>query len=710
MTDANFLGSVSRRIHGELLRSRDTLVPLAYSELWATPRFSVWYGGRGAAKSWSISRVLLMLAHESALRVLCCREIQGSIRESAYRLLADQIQLLQMDDAFDVGADNITGKNGSRFFFEGLRYNASKIRSYEGVDTVWVEEAQSVSEMSWETLLPTIRKPGSRFVISFNPISKDDPVARRFVENTPPNSIVRKVSYRDNPYLSPEAEAERLWLEKTDPDAYRHVWEGEPRTVSDALILKDKYSVAEFEISPAWAGPYYGLDYGFSSDPCAGLQCHIDDDTRTLYVSKEYWGLHVDIDALPAALESAIPGISRHVVYADSARPESTSYLTRNGIPNVRSVEKWPGSVDDGIAYLRSFARIVIAPECRHFIDECGSYSFKVDRLTGVPLPEPIDANNHLVDSARYALSPLIRNLPVGGYFSRTALLMKGEPVELPPAERLMRIFATAAICERASSAVGVVYFGATHGRPLTVLDYAVAEVGEACSPEWIADGFARCQELRAELNPVIGSTSLYVEAGELFETMAAALGGYLIDSGILASGRPPFDLIPVEAEALPPADLATRAAEVCMSVNAGGLVKLSRSAYARQVNHRDSITNHLTSQLFGFRPGADAAQELVSAFVLGVLISRDDQRPNLGQHAETPAVPAILDAPKPVTQAQLHAEHMAAYQAAQAEWQAKAAEATARIRLKLNDPLWQPSGWFQLGIGRPPTPPGQAM
>jgi len=693
-----------RVFKGELIRSRPTLVPPAFADLWQTPRFSVWYGGRGAAKSWSIARVILSLAHESPLRVLCCREIQGSIRESAYRLLADQIQMLELDDAFDVQADSIVGKNGGRFFFEGLRYNASKIRSYEGVDIVWVEEAQSVSEMSWETLLPTIRKPGSRFYISYNPMDKTDPVGRRFVENTPPNSIVRKVSFRDNPFLSPESDDERLWLEKTDPDAYRHVWEGEPRTVSDALILKDKFSVAEFEISPAWAGPYYGLDYGFSADPCAALQCHVNDDTRTLYVSREYWALHADIDALPAALEAAIPGISRHVVYADSARPESTSYLTRNGIPNARSTEKWPGSVDDGIAYLRSFSRIVIDPSCRKFIDECGSYSFKTDRLTGIPLPEPVDANNHLIDALRYALSPLIRNLPVGGYFSRAALLENGEPVEGGGA-RLMRITATAAVCDRAGSAVGVVYWGRAYGKPLVVLDYAIAEVQQACSGAWIAGVFARCQELRAELNPVEAVTELRVETGELFDAMSDAFAGYLVANNMLTSGRPPYDLVPIEALTLPVGNLDQRAAEVRMSVNSGS-VKLSRHAYAQQTTHRDSATNHLTSQLFGFRPGADAAQELVGAFVLGMLMARGGA---LIQQ-EPATLPAVLVAPKSVTVADHHAAHIAKYQAELAAWKAKEAEAIAGIRARLHDPLWQPSGWFQLGIGRPPASPGQPV
>ncbi|HZT01472.1 MAG TPA: PBSX family phage terminase large subunit [Steroidobacteraceae bacterium] len=624
MDDASsFYSGLARGLEGDLARSRDSLVPPAYTELWEQQRFSVWYGGRAAAKSWSIARVLVVLAHEAPLRVLCCREIQGSIRESAYRLLADQIQLLELDDAYVIGADNITARNGSRFFFEGLRYNASKIRSYEGVDIVWVEEAQTVSELSWETLLPTIRKPGSRFYISFNPLTRDDPVSRRFVDNSPPGTIARKVSYRDNPHLSLEAEVERAWLEKTDPDAYRHVWEGFPREASDALILRGKFTAEEFDISPAWAGPYHGLDYGFSRDPSAAVRCYIDDETRTLYVSREFWALGTDIDALPGALETAIQGISRYVVHADSARPESTSYLARNGIPNARSAEKWPGSVDDGIAYLRAFSQIVVDPACKHFLDECRSYSFKVDRLTGVPLPEPQDKNNHLIDALRYALSPLIRNLPAGGYFNRAALLERGEPVGSPSMSPLL-LFGTAAITDRAASAVGTCLWSLSpnYGHYLTLLDYDLSEMGEVCSIEWAEAAAARLQELAEEFKPHDGAVALWVEAGELYQAMRHSVQVYLERVPAM-----PFSLRSLTPEKLLGRTLDERASFLRMSVNSGGLVKLHREAYLKQTTHRSVTANHLVSQVLGYRPAADAAQELAAAFVMGCAIAYDPRK-----------------------------------------------------------------------------------
>lgn len=631
-TDNELLRRLSRSLKGEIVRDRENLVPPAFRELWEPKRYSVWYGGRGAAKSWSIARVLLVMAYEAPLRILCCREIQGSIRESAYRLLADQINLLELDDHFDIASDSITGRNGSRFFFEGLRYNASKIRSYEGCDVVWCEEAQSISELSWETLIPTIRKAGSRFYISFNPLTADDPVFKRFCENTRPDAIMRKVSYRDNPFMSPEAEAERLWLQKTDPDAYMHVWEGQPRTASDPLILRGKYVAEEFDVQTTWAGPYHGLDYGFSRDPSAGLRCYIDDETRTLYVDKEFWALGADIDALPGMLETAIPGVSRHVLYADAARPESTSYLARNGIPNARSAEKWPGSVDDGIAYLRSFSRIVIDPSCKHLLDECQSYSFKTDRLTGAPLPDPEDKNNHLIDALRYALSPLIRNLPVGGYFNRSAFLVGGEAVE-PDSVRPRRVFMTAAMTDRPGTALGLVYWAhSPHcGHYLRVLDYDLVEIDEALDAVWLGKVFYRSRELHEEWNAADNITCLWVEEGDLYDTLYSAFTGHLLRLNF------PYDLGQVEAGDLPLGSLEDRISGLRATVNGGNYVKLSRHAYAHQMTHRSVTANHLASQLFGYRPGTEDAAELTAAFALGCMIARQGQRSIAASEALVP-------------------------------------------------------------------------
>jgi len=190
-------------------------------------RYKIAYGGRGSGKSWAIAQLLIMLAYKQKTRVLCAREIQRSIGDSVIQLLSDTIDRMGLTSFFDVQKTQILARNGSRFIFEGLRANITKIKSMEGIDRVWVEEAESVTSTSWDTLIPTIRKGGSEIWVSFNPRDELDATYQRFVLNPPPESYVVKVNYSDNPWFPEELEKERLHLQSLDTDLYRHIWEGE---------------------------------------------------------------------------------------------------------------------------------------------------------------------------------------------------------------------------------------------------------------------------------------------------------------------------------------------------------------------------------------------------------------------------------------------------------------------------------------------------
>lgn len=211
--------------------------PKAFAPLFQPARYKVYYGGRGAAKSWAFARALLLQATRDPLRVLCCREVMKTLADSVHQLLTDQIQALGLGGFYSVLETEIRGANGARFMFAGLRaMDAQKIKSYEGADVAWVEEAQSVSDKSWEILIPTIRAPGSEIWVSFNPELDTDPTYKRFVVNPPPGAIVKKVTWRDNPWFPDVLEAERQHLERTDPEAHSHIWEGNPRTVVQGAI------------------------------------------------------------------------------------------------------------------------------------------------------------------------------------------------------------------------------------------------------------------------------------------------------------------------------------------------------------------------------------------------------------------------------------------------------------------------------------------
>lgn len=204
-------------------------------------RYRVLYGGRGGAKSWGIARALVMLAAKKPLRILCARELQNSIRDSVHKVLSDQIDLLGLTGFYQIEQARIyCPATGSEFSFEGIRNNVTKIKSYEGVDICWVEEANKVTKSSWEVLIPTIRKEGSEIWISFNPELESDDTYVRFVLSPPKNAIVQKISWRDNPWFPTVLKQEMLDLKARDRDAYLHVWEGECRKSLEGAVYADE--------------------------------------------------------------------------------------------------------------------------------------------------------------------------------------------------------------------------------------------------------------------------------------------------------------------------------------------------------------------------------------------------------------------------------------------------------------------------------------
>lgn len=211
-------------------------IPEAFEFLFKPARYKVAYGGRGGAKSWAFADALLIQCTQQSLRVLCAREFQNSIKDSVHQLLSDRIKAIGLDSHFDVQQTVIKGINGSQFAFEGLRHNVSKIKSYEGVDRVWVEEANKVSKASWETLIPTVRKERSEIWVSFNPELDTDETYKRFVITPPPNSQVKKVGWQDNPWFPEVLKIERDTLKARDPDAYLNIWEGNCRVTVDGAI------------------------------------------------------------------------------------------------------------------------------------------------------------------------------------------------------------------------------------------------------------------------------------------------------------------------------------------------------------------------------------------------------------------------------------------------------------------------------------------
>jgi hypothetical protein len=222
------------------LDTRAGILPFKLKCLFGASRYKVIYGGRGSGKSWGVARALLIRGRRAPLRILCAREYQNSIAESVHRLLADQVGALGLADFYTVQKKTITGANGTAFVFAGLRHHVSKIKSFEGADIVWVEEAQTVSKHSFDVLLPTIRRPGSEIWVTFNPDLEEDDVYQRFVLWSLAGSTVQRINWSDNPWFPAELRAEKDHLKSCDLDAYNNVWEGQCRShVPNALWTKE---------------------------------------------------------------------------------------------------------------------------------------------------------------------------------------------------------------------------------------------------------------------------------------------------------------------------------------------------------------------------------------------------------------------------------------------------------------------------------------
>jgi phage terminase large subunit len=365
------------------------------------------YGGRGSGKSYSFALMAAVRGYAAQTRILCARELQNSLKDSVHAEIRAAIEAHDWLKAhYEIGESYIRGKNGTEFIFKGLRHNYQQIKSTHGVGICWVEEAETVSEASWKVLVPTIRAPGSEIWLTWNPEDEDSATHKRFILTPPDGAKIARLNHNDNPWFPVELESERLQDLSRDPDYYAHVWEGECISRRDAQVLAGKWHVEEFTPQSSWDGPYYGLDWGFASDPTAAVKCWSYDGC--LWIEEEAGKVGLELDDTVAYLSPRLSGISAHTVRADCSRPESISYVKRNGMPRCVPVRKWAGSVEDGIQHLRSYRKIIVHPRCQEVARECRLYSYKVDRLSGDILPVPLDANNHYMDAIRYALEPLI--------------------------------------------------------------------------------------------------------------------------------------------------------------------------------------------------------------------------------------------------------------------------------------------------------------
>ena len=379
-------------------------------------RYRVAHGGRGSSKTFTFAKMIAvrgaMYADEGVHGLLLCgREYMNSLSESSMEEIKHAIRSEPwLDSVYEIGEKYIRTKCKSvEFAFAGLRHNLDSIKSKARILIAWIDEAETVSDIAWKKLLPTVRADDSEIWISYNPETEGSATDIRFRKTDLGNDgMVVEINWSDNPYFPAVLELERQRDQRNlAPEEYAWIWEGAYRQISDAQIFRGKYEVRDFEVGKKWNGPYFGTDWGFANDPTAGIKCW--EFENTLYIEYEAGRVGLEIDQTADFLIKHLPDIEKHVTWADNARPETISYVRRNGLPRVKAVKKGKDSVEDGIEYIKSFDKVVIHPRCIETTKEFRMYSYKVDKLTEDILPVPVDAYNHYIDALRYALEPAMR-------------------------------------------------------------------------------------------------------------------------------------------------------------------------------------------------------------------------------------------------------------------------------------------------------------
>lgn len=383
--------------------------------LFQPARYKVVRGGRGSGKSWGFARALLIEGGKRPLRVLCTREVQKSIQQSVYQLLKDQIAGLGLGSFYDVLATEIRGRNGTQFFFSGLsEMTAESLKSFEGVDVCWVEEAQSVTKNSWDILIPTIRKEGSEIWVSFNPQLESDETYRRFVVTPPPDCVSVEMNYSDNRKFPAVLEAERKHAKATmKPEEYAHIWEGQCKPAVEGAIYFDQMAQAKIREVPhdGQLKTHAIWDLGFNDSMAIILAQKVSSEIRVVaYIegaqrtladySAELKALRLDNQPMNWG-QAWLP----HDGFAARHQTGKTDAQVLKGLGwEVRKVPGAGSDVESGIKRAREvFPRVYFNKTRTERLIEClKRYRRHVSQATGEPGRPVHDEFSHGADAFRY--------------------------------------------------------------------------------------------------------------------------------------------------------------------------------------------------------------------------------------------------------------------------------------------------------------------
>ena len=400
-------------------------MPKKFEKLFKAARYKIFYGGRGAAKSWQFARALLLIAKQQKLKILCTREIQNTIADSVHAILKEQINLMELDYFYTVTDNRIEGVNGSEFIFRGLKHDPDGLKSLEGVDICWVEEAQKVSDRSWDKLIPTIRKERSEIWISFNPDYQTDPTWQRFMINPPSDAIIEMVSYRDNPFFPETLKREMLECKEKTPHKYQHIWEGGFGSRIEGKIIYPEFSrhihVSMHSLQVCDSQVIRGWDNTGLSPACVITQLNA---TGQWLLLKEFCGNNIGIvDFGEGVTIWCNQTFGSNATYRDIGDPAGKNrdsnkmspadYLRKIGIDVEDGIQTYKARREAVAGRLTKLINgqpaMLIDPGCTMLIDGFeGGYAYPEIGNTGMFKPDPIkNEYSHIHDAAQYPATRL---------------------------------------------------------------------------------------------------------------------------------------------------------------------------------------------------------------------------------------------------------------------------------------------------------------
>lgn len=363
--------------------------PTKLKQLFTPSRYKVLYGGRGGSKSWGIARALLIMGSQKQFRILCAREVQKSIGDSVLQLLEDQIHQLGLDSFYEVQKTAIIGKNGTTFGFEGLRHNVNSLKSYEGTDICWVEEAVTVSKHSWDVLIPTIRKKDSEIWMSFNPELEEDETYQRFVINPPKDAILIEMSWEDNPWFPDVLRQEMQEMKIRNPIDYQNIWLGKPRQAVEGAIYAKELEEAKSRIMKVpydqskLVNTYW--DLGHSDQTAIWFIQQVGFEYRVLeYYANSHEKVHHYIRAIKDKEYNYGTHYLPHDAKAETLAADKTiEQQIRDVLRDVSVVPQ--GRIQDGIEQVRVKFPLCYfdAEKCAEGLQALRRYAYKKDQETG---------------------------------------------------------------------------------------------------------------------------------------------------------------------------------------------------------------------------------------------------------------------------------------------------------------------------------------